>query len=81
MENKGMKATIRYQKRQRTIVGEQVVQEDAVIEMAFDQGRDADRDPPPEAGMDPGRVMLPRPTKPLPRSRGVRRPQGAGNDA
>ncbi len=81
MENKGMKATLRYRKHQRTIVGEQVVQEDAVIEVAFDQGRDGDRDPPPEAGMDLGRVTLPRPTKPLPRSGGVMRPQGAGDDA
>ena len=81
MANKRMKARIRYRKRQRTIVGEQVVQEDAFIEVAFDQGGDGDRDPPPEAGMDPGRVMLPRPTKVLPRSGGVMRPQGPGDDA
>ena len=37
MVNKGMKARIRYRKRQRTIIAEQVVQEDAFVEVAFDQ--------------------------------------------
>lgn len=81
MAGKSMRARIRYRKRQCTFTSEQVMQEDAVIEMTSDQGHDEDRYPPPEAGMGPGRVMLPRPTKPLPRGGGVMRPQGAGDDA
>lgn len=74
-----MRATIRYRKHQRTVIREEVVQEDAIVEVALDHGHDGIWDPPPERGMDPGRAMSPRPTKPLPRSCGVMRPFGSGD--
>ena len=77
MTERSMKATIRYRKRQRTVIREEVVQEDAIVEVAFDHGHDEGWAPSPEKGMDPGRAMLPRPTKPLPRSCGVTRPDGS----